>query len=85
MASQCMLTTSDNPWNPIKNWDEWYAYDNACGYNTCGYLARMAPTINDFNDELNDEILEQTIDEIVRENVIRLETDNKVCYMKVKK
>ena len=84
MASQCMLTTSDNPWNPITNWDEWYAYDNARGYNTCGYLARIAPTVNDFNDELNDEILEQTIDEIVRENVIRLETDNKVCYMKVK-
>ena len=37
-----MLTTTDNPYNPFKNFDEWFMYDTEKGYNSCGYLARIA-------------------------------------------
>ena len=84
MANRCMLTTSDNPWNPITHWDEWFAFDyKEKHYNTCGYLARYAAIGQGLSDELNARILEKAIDDIVKENVIRYETDGKVCYMKV--
>lgn len=36
-----MLTTKDNPWNPFTNYDEWNAWDEAHGYYTSAYLARI--------------------------------------------
>lgn len=44
MAQQkaAMLTTTDNPFDPFLQWNEWYAYDEAQGYHTCGYLDRMS-------------------------------------------
>lgn len=38
---QMILTTTDNPWNPFTNWDEWYAYDEdkAHPYCTSGLVA----------------------------------------------
>lgn len=81
---QFALTTSDNPWNPKTQWDEWYAYDNdEKHYNTCGYLARIGAYLSAGSDELNDELLNNAMDEIVRQNLIGLETNGKVCYMKV--
>lgn len=37
-----MLTTIDNPFNPFTNFDEWYAWDESKGYQTCGLLARVS-------------------------------------------
>lgn len=45
-----MLTTNDNPFNPHTQYDEWYAFDTAMGYNTCSYLARIVKTSNDLSD-----------------------------------
>lgn len=36
-----MLTTEDNPFNPVTHWDQWYAWDEQMGYHTCGLLARL--------------------------------------------
>jgi len=64
-----MLSTSDNPFNPFTQFDEWYAYDRKMGYNTLGYLARM--TISSYSiSEADQQLAIQTaIDEIVEENV----------------
>lgn len=63
-----MLTTIDNPYDPFIQFDEWYAFDEAKGYHTCGYLARIAKS----SDELSalDQALanEAAIDEIIEEN-----------------
>ena len=83
MTTKYALTTSDNPWNPKTQWDEWYAFDNAKHYNTCGYLARICMHLSAGSDELNERILQETIDEIVKQNVIAFETNGEVCYMKV--
>lgn len=66
MDEEYMLTTEDNPYNPFVNFDEWYAWDVAHGYNTCAYLARIAKDSPDIspaqsktaNDEAIDEILD---------------------------
>lgn len=60
-----MLTTTDNPYNPYTNFDEWFLYDTLNGYNSCSLLDRML----DVNDEMSDEevnaAIEQAIDQIV--------------------
>lgn len=43
MIKECMITTTDNPYSPFDEFDEWYTFDTAMGYNTCSLLARIAP------------------------------------------
>lgn len=64
-----MLTTVDNPFDPVTQWDEWMNYDEAAGYFTNSYLARIArlsPELSDADEAL---AIEQAIDEITQENV----------------
>ena len=68
--SSPMLTTVDNPYNPFTQFDEWYAFDQGRGYNTCEYLARIAPTSIELTDEENDLILNDAITEIIYFNVL---------------
>ena len=77
------LTTTDNPWNPITNFDEWYDWDASKGYGTCEYLARVAFVSLDLPDSANDVIINEAIDEIVRKDLIALVTDGGVHYKKV--
>lgn len=68
MAKEYMLTTVDNPYDPFTQFDEWYEYDNLKGYNTCGYLARVAKTSNELSDKLNSLAINVAIDEICKYN-----------------
>jgi len=63
-----MLTTSDNPFNPFTNFDEWYVYDEAAGYHSCAYLARVTRSSDELSDADKDLSLEYAIDTIVKEN-----------------
>lgn len=65
-----MLTTTDNPFNPFTQFDEWFAFDTQKGYNTCAYLGRIALTSPDLSDLDNELAVEKAIDEIVSLNVI---------------
>lgn len=40
----CLLSTSDNPYNPFDDFINWYRFDIAKGYNTCSYMARVCET-----------------------------------------
>lgn len=67
---QAMLTTTDNPYNPFEQFDEWYAFDEQKGYHTCSYLARItrsAPELSEADDDLAQE---QAIDEIIELNIL---------------
>lgn len=78
------LTTTDNPWNPITHFDEWWVYDTLIAkYMTCSYIARLTQTSELLGDKLNDEEIERVIDEIVEKDLISLETGGKVHYRKV--
>lgn len=65
-----MLTTVDNPFDPTKNFDEWHAYDQAAGYHTMAFLARVVKTSHELSESDQDLAIEDAIEEIVRENVL---------------
>lgn len=60
-----MLTTADNPFNPLNQFDDWMRFDMDKGYNSCSYLARIANTSDVLTDEENNAEIERAIDEIV--------------------
>lgn len=69
-----MLTTIDNPFDPISQFDEWYMYDLSHGYNSLSLLARIAPTSNTLSDAQNRLIIEEGIEEIVELNLSGMHT-----------
>jgi hypothetical protein len=66
---ESMLSTKDNPFNPFDDWDQWYAFDESKGYDTTGFLARLVNGSDDLSDADQREAINETIDEIVKENV----------------
>lgn len=78
------LSTSDNPYSPITQYDEWESYDTLHGYNTAAYLARVVMVSPELSNEDQNFAIESAIDEIVGENLIGKATNNAVYYIKVK-
>lgn len=69
---RCMLTTTDNPYNPFTQFDDWLRFDEDKGYHTCAYLARIATTSDELSDADQALSNEQAIDEIVEFNLLGL-------------
>ena len=65
-----MLTTTDNPFDPFTQWDEWKRFDEDMQYYTCEYLARIAKTSDDLSDADNESAIEDAINEIVSLNIL---------------
>lgn len=59
-----MLSTVDNPYDPRTDWNEWFAFDTAHGYHTCGLLARFVSS-SSFDEEFEREEIENAIDRIL--------------------
>jgi hypothetical protein len=72
--AQHMLTTVDNPYDPVTQFDDWYAFDTAAGYGTLALLARVVKSSDELSDADQVLAIEQGIDEIVQENVSGLHT-----------
>lgn len=76
-----MVTTTDNPWNPFTNFDEWNAWDITHGwhleegrgvvpgYCTNSYLDRIAVDSPDISPAQSQRAVNDAIDEIVRYSV----------------
>lgn len=60
-----MLSTVDNPYDPRTSWDEWFAFDTAHGYGTCGLVARLCTTSSSLTEELESQEIEDAIDRIL--------------------
>ena len=69
-----MLTTTDNPFHPVTQFNEWYMYDTTKGYHSLALLARVSFTTDSIGDENTTEVIEESIEEIVRENVSGMHT-----------
>ena len=69
MEREAMLTTLDNPYDPFTDWDNWLAFDEEKGYNTCGYLARIANTSDALSDADIQVEIENAMNEIIELNV----------------
>jgi len=65
-----MLTTVDNPYNPITDFDKWKQYDEEKGYFTCEYLARIVRGSDELSETDQDQAIENAIDEIVNLNIL---------------
>ena len=72
MASQCMLTTFDNPFNPFEQFEEWFLFDVEKGYNTCAKLARIANLSEDLSDEEVKVETESAIDRIISNDFLSI-------------
>ena len=62
------LTTLDNPFNPLTQWDEWRRFDEDLGYYSTEYLGRIAKTSNELSDADYLLAVEDAVDEICRIN-----------------
>ena len=60
------LTTFDNPFDPFKQFDEWFLFDVEKGYNSCAFLDRIAHTSDQLSEEENEIEIERAIDEIIK-------------------
>ena len=69
---EVMLTTIDNPYNPFNEWDKWRQYDESKGYNTSGYLARIAKVDIDTSEADELVAINAAIEEILEFNVTGL-------------
>lgn len=72
MAKVVALTTVDNPYSPIDDFDKWFMFDNVKGYGTCSYLARIARTSDALTPQENEQALETAIDEIMRLDILNM-------------
>lgn len=63
---RCALTTIDNPFNPLEDYDKWLGFEIEHGYNTAAYVARVAHTSDLMSDYEEDEEIEAAIDEAIR-------------------
>lgn len=62
------ITTMDNPFNPITDFNNWRQFDEEKGYYTCGYLARIAEVTEDMSLKEEDDEIRRAIDEIISMN-----------------
>lgn len=71
-SNRVALTTFDNPYNPFTQFTKWFLFDVEKGYNSCGYLARIARTSEEFTDEENNREIERAIDEIIEYDFLNI-------------
>ena len=72
MAKQYALTTMDNPFNPLVDFNAWFMFDMEKGYNTSGYLARMCNFRDDMTQIEEMEETERAIDQIILTNPLNI-------------
>lgn len=69
---ESMLSTVDNPFNPFTEYEEWRVFDEAHGYYTSQFLARIVKSSDELSDTDQSVAIETAITEIVEENVLGL-------------
>ena len=70
--SEFMLTTFDNPFDPFEQFTSWFLFDVEKGYNSCGYLARIANLSDEMTQKEIDKEIERAIDEIILYNPLNI-------------
>lgn len=78
-----MLTTVDNPYDPIDDFDHWHSTDLQLSVlnhrrDTCSLLALFSYCSENLSDKRNDEEIERAIDEIIANDSLNI-------YRKVKR
>lgn len=66
MNAKFALTTVDNPYDPFVQYRDWLIFDEAAGYCSNQYLARIAKVSSSLSENENNEEIEKAIDEIIK-------------------
>ena len=72
MSNKCALTTFDNPFDPIDQFDDWFMFDVEKGYNTCSHLARIAKVTDEMSQKEKDDEEERAIDIIIEHDFMNI-------------
>ncbi len=59
------ITTHDNPYDPIKDFDHWYQFDTEQGYYTSSSLARLTHLTEDMTEQEENDEVERAIDRLI--------------------
>ena len=62
----CYLTTFDNPYDPQKEFSDWYNFDCEMGYYSLSYLDRIAKITPSMSEPEEDLEYERAINEIIK-------------------
>lgn len=65
MNKQIHITTIDNPFDPFKDFNDWFQFDIEKGYYSCSKIARIAENIENAEEKQEDELLEEAIDRLI--------------------
>lgn len=68
------LTTTDNPWNPFTNFNEWYIFDITNHYNCCEIVARLSDVSKDMTTLEREAAIVEAIETFVKEDPTKLYT-----------
>lgn len=75
-----MLSTTDNDFNYFTQFEDWYRFDKDYGYNCLERVASVASTSPYFPDEINDMLIDQAIDDIIRLQLPMIGAGGKEVY-----
>lgn len=64
-----MLTTTDNPYSPFDQFEQWQLYDIEKQYFCCELLARIVHLEEDMSEKEKEEAIDRAIDEIVKNDL----------------
>ena len=67
-ATEYLLSTTDNPFNPFTEFDQWYAYDTQVGHHTLALLARCTITSDELSELDQSQAIDHAMNEIVEYN-----------------
>lgn len=65
MARRVGITTIDNPYHPLREFDAWFEFDSMKNYNSCSVLARFVISSHELSDADQTLAIEDAIDRIV--------------------
>ena len=72
MDTETMLTTFDNPFDPFDDFIAWWMFDISQGYNSCGLLARIARSSDEFSSKEDKEETERAIESIIDNDFLNI-------------
>jgi hypothetical protein len=73
-SSGYLITTTDNPFNPHTEFEDWVAYDRRLGHNTIELLAHVAVMSFDLSEAEENEAYEQAVNEIIEQDELGIYT-----------
>lgn len=68
-----MLTTIDNPYSPLDDYDKWLQWDQDQGYNTSELIASFMPdNVSDLSDDDFKNVYDSVVNELMGTDVLNI-------------